>query len=356
MAAEKRKKKAKLGKPTLVILGIELVFLALILLCRHNRSAADFYSLKLYPQLSAAGSFLSSFYTFSMEEILVIASSILLIAFVIRAFRRKGELKKDIARIVILLLGIYVWFYACWGANYFRSSVYSRLNLESEPYDKAVFEDCLDKFTERMNAEYPAEASNFEENAEGEISDFYRNLDPAAGLCRPKPYQKPKHLLFTRLYSGVGVTGFVGPFFNEFQINPDTRPHSMAFTYAHELSHLLSVSSEAEANWWAFKACTASADKGIRFSGYYSLLPYFASAARRNLSDDQYDEWLASVRPEILEEKARDSKFWANKYIKPIGRVQDFFYNLFLKGNRISSGTANYGEVVGILIAAGEFD
>ena len=34
-----------------------------------------------------------------------------------------------------------------------------------------------------------------------------------------------------------------------------------------------------------------------------------------------------------------------------IGEAQDVVYNLFLKGNKIPAGTANYSEVIALLIA-----
>ena len=53
----------------------------------------------------------------------------------------------------------------------------------------------------------------------------------------------------------VGVTGSMGPFFCEFTLNGDLLPANYPATYAHELAHLLGITSEAEANFYAYQVC-----------------------------------------------------------------------------------------------------
>lgn len=79
-------------------------------------------------------------------------------------------------------------------------------------------------------------------------------------------------MLFTPFISMVGVTGSMGPFFCEFTLNGDLLPVNYPATYAHELAHLLGITSEAEANFYAYQVCTRSEAMGIRFSGYFSIL------------------------------------------------------------------------------------
>ena len=53
-------------------------------------------------------------------------------------------------------------------------------------------------------------------------------------------------------FSMVGVTGSMGPFFCEFTLNGDLLPPQYPATYAHELAHFLGITSEAEANFYAY--------------------------------------------------------------------------------------------------------
>ena len=186
---------------------------------------------------------------------------------------------------------------------------------------------------------------------EREVRGFYEALPARWGLARPKAWQRPKRLLLDRLYSSVGVMGFVGPFFNEIQVGGDVPVVQYPFTYAHEYSHLLGVSSEAEANYWAWEACCASAAPAIRYSAYLSLLPYVARHARRLLSEEEYAAWAGSLHPGALEDYDATQAHWDALYSPFIGRIQNWAYNLYLKGNSIPAGTADYSGVIRIILS-----
>ncbi len=111
----------------------------------------------------------------------------------------------------------------------------------------------------------------------------------------------------------VGVTGSMGPFFCEFTLNGDLLPPQYPATYAHELAHFLGITSEAEANFYAYQVCTRSQVKEIRFSGYLSVLSHVLGNARRLMSEEEYAELFNRIRPEIIELAKRTSNTgWRN--------------------------------------------
>ena len=127
-------------------------------------------------------------------------------------------------------------------------------------------------------------------------------------------------MLFTPLISMVGVTGSMGPFFCEFTLNGDLLPSQYPATYAHELAHLLGITSEAEANFYAYQVCTRSQVKDIRFSGYFSILPHVLGNARRLMNEEEYAQLLQRIRPEIIGLVQTNSEYWMKKYNPVIGR------------------------------------
>ena len=143
------------------------------------------------------------------------------------------------------------------------------------------------------------------------------------------------------------VTGSMGPFFCEFTLNGDLLPANYPATYAHELAHLLGITSEAEANFYAYQVCTRSQAMGIRFSGYFSVL--------NHVLGEEYAKLLKRIRPEIIELAKANQTYWAAKYSPVVGAVQDWIYDLYLKGNKIESGRRNYSEVIGLLISYQEW-
>ena len=80
-----------------------------------------------------------------------------------------------------------------------------------------------------------------------------------------------KTMVFSRFSSMAGVTGSMGPFFCEFTLNGDIRPHDYPSTYAHEFAHFLGIANEGEANFYSYIVCTSSSDKAVKFSGYYHI-------------------------------------------------------------------------------------
>jgi hypothetical protein len=211
--------------------------------------------------------------------------------------------------------------------------------------------DFLHAYTDSLNTTYIPYAELPVETIDREVKDFYQNLPKEVGLVSPKNYQRPKFFTFTSLYSGVGVLGSMGPFFAEAQLNRDLLPVQLPFTYAHEFSHLLGVSNEAEANYWAYRACTESDVQSMRYSGYMGLLPYVLSNASSLLTKEQFQEWVRTIRPEIITTYNDNRKYWQERYSPIIGKVQEVTYNLFLKGNQIPSGRKNYAEVISLLLS-----
>ena len=178
-------------------------------------------------------------------------------------------------------------------------------------------------------------------------------MDISFGLAHPKAWQRVKVMMFSPFISKVGVSGYMGPFFSEFNLNRDLLPSQYPSTYAHEMAHVLGISSEAEANLYGFLVCSRSGVPEIRFSAYFALLPYVLSNAYGLLSEEEFNEWKETISPEVKDLYNRKVAYWENLYSPFIGEIQSTVYNWFLKGNNISSGRKNYSEVVALLMALG---
>ena len=130
-------------------------------------------------------------------------------------------------------------------------------------------------------------------------------------------------------YSGVGVLGYMGPFFAESQLNEELLPVQLPFTYAHELSHLLGVSNEAEANYWAYRVCRSSKRPAVRYSAYFGLLPYVLVNASSVLTEEEFREWIKTIRPAVVKDYEYKRMYWNERYSTLLGEVQNKIYNLF---------------------------
>lgn len=332
-----------------------LLLLAGVLAFRFIPSAGEWYARCAYPSVSLVLSWLSSWVPFSLDEWVVVLGVGYLLVYPFRA-RKKGKAWRTIGiQEGELLLWMYVWFYWGWGMNYFRADFFRRAEVTPRVYNETEFKAFLTDYTQRLNTSFTEETASPDSIRE-ELRQVYRKVPARFGLCMPYAFQQPKYTCFNTLYSKVGVLGYMGPFFAESHVNRELLPVQYPFTYAHELSHLLSISSEAEANYWAYQICTRSEHPFVRYSGYFGILPYVAFNARMLLSESGYREWFATVRPEVIAQLAGKQKYWEERYSRWLGEMQSAVYEFYLKGNRIPSGQKNYAEVVGMILALPEIE
>lgn len=317
----------------------------------------EVYAQSVYPVISYCLSSFSGLIPFAIGDLFIFLSivGILLYPVYARCYRKENW-KRILWKEAEYLLWIYVWFYMAWGLNYSQKDFYGRTGIPPTEYTPENFRNFADHYVDSLNTSYVQVTSIDEPLVRRESVRGYGQICGALGVHRP-PNQSPrvKTMLFTPLVSMVGVTGSMGPFFCEFTLNGDLLPPQYPATYAHELAHLLGITSEAEANFYAYQVCTRSKVQGIRFSGYLSVLPHVLGNARRFMDEVEYDRLFKRIRPEIIELARANQAYWAQKYSPLIGNIQDRIYDWYLKGNKIESGRINYSEVIGLLLSYEEY-
>lgn len=311
----------------------------------------EWYARYLYPFVSGVLSRLSFRIPFSAGDLFIYGSIAGLVVYWVYALVKRRSWKRTLGRSAEYLLWIYVWFYLAWGLNYFRQDFFTRTGTRYAEYSPEQFERFLAVYTDSLNSSFVSFEKIDKLLVSGEVKKGYRALDARFGVNEPAGYLRAKPMLLAPLMSGVGVLGYMGPFFNEYNLNPDLLPVQYPFTYAHEMAHILGISSEAEANLYAFLICTHSTIPEIRFSGYFGLFPYVLSNAYSLLGEDAFKQWLGTVSPEVRELYNRKVAYWDSLYSPFIGDLQDKLYNWFLKSNNIPSGRKNYSEVIALLMA-----
>ena len=323
-------------------------------------SWGNVYAQSVYPVISRFLSFFSRLLPFAVGDLFIFLSIVGLFLYplwtrhlqVRYLKKQKKRWKQILLNEAEYLLWIYVWFYLAWGLNYTQQNFYDRTDIPYTAYTPEIFHQFIDNYIDQLNASYTDITVIDEPLVCRESVQGYRQICDTLGVHRP-PRLSPrvKTMLFTPFISMVGVTGSMGPFFCEFTLNGDLLPSQYPATYAHELAHLLGITSEAEANFYAYQVCTRSQVQGIRFSGYLSILPHVLGNARQLMEEEEYTALTSRIRPEIKTLYAQDRAYWMKKYSPLIGSIQDFIYDLYLKGNRIQSGRKNYSEVIGLLIS-----
>lgn len=330
------------------ILAILLVLFTVV--CRFSSSVADAYALYVYPHVSAVLSWLSSVVPFGIQEIIIAMVIGYVIVIIYKGVKFHRGMKRTLIPLLRVFVWLYIWFYMAWCVNYSRSAIYLRTSEKMEPYNEVKFKRFAENFINETNDSYVSIRSCNKELVINEIKSFYTSVPAKYGLTKPNTWQQPKHSICNVLYSSVGVLGFMAPLLSESYLNADLPDVDYPFTYAHELSHLLGVSNEAEANWWAFNACASSADPAIRYSAYKGILPHLLNNASFSLKEEEYNELFSKVRPEIMEDVRNSHEHWKALQSPVLRKLHSVSYDLFLKGNNINKGIENYSEVIALLV------
>lgn len=349
-----------------LLLGI---FILVIILFRWFPAWSEWYARVCYPYVSAGLSAFSSMFPFSVGDCFIVLGYAGIIGGLICALRRRRKGGAVLLRTVEFCVWVYVWFYLAWGVNYFRLPFYERAGIERVAYSPDNFQGFLDDYVKGLNESYtlagdsltdwymrPFYLSGYIDSlaVEEVVGDGYRNIASRFGLVSTESTLRAKPMLWSGGMSKMGVTGYMGPFFSEFNLNRELLSVEYPFTYAHELAHRLGIAGEAEANLYAYLVCSGAAVPEIRFSGYFSLFAYVMSNARHLLTEEEYSALYKSITPEIIGLYKTHVSYWREKYSPEIGNIQNKVYNFYLKSNQVGSGTKNYSEVVELLIALRE--
>ena len=335
---------------------IGLLLLSLVIGCRFLTPLADFYATHGYPVISAVFSLVASPLPFSLEEVVVIGFAVAFITVLVLAIRRKEGFWRWLGKTLRVAMWVVVWLYMGWTNNYFRTPLYSRMGIERASYEEEAFAQFLAGYTEALNASAETTAVCEWNQLESDIKEYYSSKVSDYGYTALRPWQHVKNPLLNPLYSAEGVLGFMGPFFCESQLNKDLLSGQVPFTMAHELAHLSGVTSEAEANYWAYSFCRQSDNLTIQYSGYLGLLPYAASSAASLLPEYRYAEWAATLSDKVKADYAVTRDYWEEKRMDLVDRIQHWIMDRFLKSNSVTEGARDYYGVIGMIITMDGYD
>lgn len=338
--------KTKMRRKILLILFVLVVSFQLL------PGGGDLYAQYVYPVVGKVLHALSAKVSFSISGVFYIVGILVLLLYPIYAIVKHKQRKREVLWMELELVAwLYVWFYAAWGLNYCQSDFYQRTSTPRANYDVAALVRFADDYVTKLNESYVEIKKVDEALVRQEVAKQYAKMGKGMGIHTPFSEQpREKTMLLTPLASMVGVTGTMGPFFGEFIVNGDLLPCEYAAAYAHELSHLLGITSEGEANFYGYLACTSSDVPSIRFSGYLSILHYVLQALR-DVGREEYNLIHAKIRPEIHMLELERRVHWVSLYNDTLGEMQDKIFDFYLRSNRIEEGRKSYSAVIGLLIS-----
>ena len=360
-----------------------LVLLSLITLTKLIPLWGFIYTTRIYPIIGSLLSPISGLFPFAVGDIFIALSIVWVFFYPIYEIKWRKQLAKRFfflaakrgcypkkkvvfGRVAEYLLWVYAWFYIAWGLNYSQPNIYCRTGMKPVEVSEAKFREFAYRYADSIN--YLSEETAFDDQRESQFNGMvddglknrvrdavlkgYNEIGAKEGINAPfNQHPHAKTMLFTPLSSMSGVTGSMGPFFCEFTLNGDIRPHDYPAIYAHEFAHLLGIANEGEANFYSYIVCTASSDKAVKFSGYYHIFFHVLRNVFDILGEKEGEKFLKYIRPEIIQLAKSDRNYWLSKRCKALDAAQDFIFDLYLRGNHVAEGRKSYSGVVGLILA-----
>ena len=367
-----------------------LVLLSLITLTKLIPLWGFIYTTRIYPIIGSLLSPLSGLFPFALGDLFIALSIVWVIFYPIYEIKWRKQLAKRFfflaakrgcypkkkvvfGRVAEYLLWVYAWFYIAWGLNYSQPNIYCRTGMKPVEVSEAKFREFAYRYADSINylseeRRVKSEETAFDDQRESQFNGMvddglknrvrdavlkgYNEIGAKEGINAPfNQHPHAKTMLFTPLSSMSGVTGSMGPFFCEFTLNGDIRPHDYPAIYAHEFAHLLGIANEGEANFYSYIVCTASSDKAVKFSGYYHIFFHVLRNVFDILGEKEGEKFLKYIRPEIIQLAKSDRNYWLSKRCKVLDAAQDFIFDLYLRGNHVAEGRKSYSGVVALILS-----
>lgn len=350
-----------------------LVLLSLITLTKLIPLWGFIYTTRIYPIIGSLLSPISGLFPFAIGDIFIALSIVWVIFYPIYEIKWRKQLAKRFfflaakrgcypkkkvvfGRVAEYLLWVYAWFYIAWGLNYSQPNIYCRTGMKPVEVSEAKFREFAYRYADSINSLSEEFNGMVDDGLKNRVRDAvlkgYNEIGAKEGINAPfNQHPHAKTMIFTPLSSMSGVTGSMGPFFCEFTLNGDIRPHDYPAIYAHEFAHLLGIANEGEANFYSYIVCTASSDKAVKFSGYYHIFFHVLRNVFDILGEKEGEKFLKYIRPEIIQLAKSDRNYWLSKRCKVLDAAQDFIFDLYLRGNHVAEGRKSYSGVVGLILA-----
>ncbi len=244
---------------------------------------------------------------------------------------------------------LYLVFLLAWGLNYRREPIEARLEFD----ESLVTTESVVALNDAAIGELARLRPLLPEGHDGwpKADDVARVLaGPLAeaarlfGLPGPVTPGRPKRTILDPYFTRAGVSGLTDPFFLETLLPSNLLPFELPSVIAHEWGHLAGFAGESEASLFGLAVCLRG-DNAAQYSAWLDVFVHTLGARDGEGRREARSRLPAAVRADLEAMAARS----ARDQVGSIRRAAWRAYDRYLRSQRVSSGVANYGEVVRLI-------
>lgn len=269
--------------------------------------------------------------------------------------QRLGRGFLNLLGVLAVILVLFLWG---WGYNYQRQPIEHRLGLEM---DSLRTEDVEQEFFRATDELIKAHARLGERDTTQSIlqSQLPENLeehmrDRLTSVLQANDYPTPGRVRGRRIFPPgtliqLGAIGIYLPWIGEGHLDAALPPVQQPYTLAHELAHGYGFGDEGSCSFWGYLACMESDDPEVQYSAAFG---YWREVAREYVfADTSQYKLIRDALPQGIKRDLIEIRRTYERYPGFFPRASRSLYDLYLKGQGIREGRANYSRVVDLRVA-----
>jgi hypothetical protein len=360
--------KKRIKYKRIYLLGLIPLSYILILAAKYSSYFAEqIYAKHIYKWISQLVSAITGIFPFSLAEIMVVATPVIvltaLVRFTVRMLLEKENRKQRALKALLNVLCVgsilLFSFTIMAGINYYRYpfTQYSNLDIQESTVEELYaltqsLADTANELREQVpltDEEGVFELSMSQYELAKEASKAYESLAQDYPILGGY-YGPPKPVLLSRLMSQTEITGIFWPFTMEANVNVDIPDYSIPDTMLHELAHLRGFMREDEANYLAYLAGMKSDNVELKYSSTMQALITAGNALYKQ-SPELYYQIADNYSEGVKKDLRANTEYWQQFDDTVVSTVSNKINDTYLKANDQSDGVKSYGRMLDLLLA-----
>lgn len=337
---------------------ITLILLALIIkaLSLFPALVEKYYTEGFYMAVSKTLRFLFGWLPFSIGDVFYGCLIVLLLFLFVRIIRkllrekiRSIGWRQHFSNAALMVLGLYIIFYAIWGLNYSRPGIEKQFGLNVEHITVQDLDTLVQILHERINRDAAIMVVAGRDSLLN--TRFLFKQGAAAYQIARKQYPflnntpvSVKPSLFSEWMNYAGIQGYYNPFTGEAQVNTTIPVFLLPSVVTHEIGHQAGYAKESEANFISF--LTSRKHPSIQFQYSTDFVMYtYAAGELYGLDSVKVKRYDSTLHPQVKKDIGTYRAFYT-KYRNRVEPVIHWLYGNYLRANNQPAGNRSYDEVV----------
>ena len=345
-----------------VLFGIFFVSLIINAVIKVNPAFADGVHNTVGAFVRTVLAALTSWIPFSLAEILLILSPVLVGLICWRMCKHMmHSITQGIRYFVAVLSVISIVFSVLvfgFNAGFYSEGVEKKVDFKRENLSPEQLYETAILLIDAIREDLPY--VSYPENTYSQMTFSYAEMNQKLNqaydaLCDAYPsfqrmHSNTKPVMLSKPWTYTHISGVYTFFTGEANVNTNYPDFIMISSAAHEMAHQRGIAKEDEANFTAFLVCSLSDDPYIRYCGYADVLNDLMGKLS-SASSELYAKARAYMPQELKNEYTSYSVFFDEYRENVAATVSTAVNNAYITSHNQPQGVKSYGLVVDLVAA-----